>query len=166
MNQYLSDGSVYLGQNWYSATSIIVKESGKTEIKANEGWAGPEKMSKTLGGLVLGMPDREPAPRPRTELAMKFWQYLTSKEVQEKLASGLGWLSVRTDVQESVEEWRVPYFEVAKESLKYASPPPRILWRPKLDKALSDALREIADEGANVESTLDKYHDVIEEARE
>jgi len=52
------------------------------------------------------------------------------------------------------------------EALKYGIFRANIVWWDDFDKAFTDAFREIVMEGADVKATLDKYHDVIEAARE
>lgn len=161
MNRFLATESVYLGQNWPFATNVIVRDSGKEEIKAYEGWAGPVKKSNVLGGEVLGIP----TGAPNEDLAVEFMKYLMSKEVQEVLVSEMGWPSMRDDAYGKVEEWQQPYFEAINETLKYAEPRPNVTYWADVDRALNDAFREIAIEGKPVKETLDKYAAVIEAAK-
>lgn len=160
MNTYLATESVYLGQNWPFGVNVIVRDGGKTEIKAYSGWAGPVKESHVLGGEVIGIP----VGAPNKDLAVEFMKYLMSKEVQEKLVAEMAWPSMRNDAYGQVEEWQKPYFEAVNEALKYAEPRPNVVYWAEVDKALNNAFREIVIEGAAVKPTLDKYHDAIAKA--
>ncbi len=85
-NSFLANESVYYAPNWPFGVNIIVKDGGKKEIKAYSGFSGPVKAAKTLGGEVIGVP----VGSPNKELALKFTQYLMSKEVQQILVIKLG----------------------------------------------------------------------------
>ncbi|MCG0276480.1 MAG: extracellular solute-binding protein [Thermosediminibacteraceae bacterium] len=161
-NQYLATESAYLVQNWPFTSVVVVKDGGKKEIKAYQGWAGPVKESHVLGGEVIGIPKGA----PNKEMAIKFMEYLMSKEVQEILTSKLGWPSMRTDAYGKVEEWQKPYFEAVSEALKHAEPRPNLTYWAEVDKAINGALREIVLEGKEVKPTLDKYHEMIEKAKQ
>lgn len=160
-NQYLATDSAYLIQNWPFTSVVVVKDGGKKEIKAYHGWSGPVKESHVLGGEVIGIPKNA----PNKEMAVKFMEYLMSKEVQEKLTSKLGWPSMRTDAYGKVEDWQKPCFEAVNEALKYAEPRPNLTYWADVDKAVNSALREIIFEGKDIKATLDKYHDAIEQAK-
>ncbi|MCX7902922.1 MAG: extracellular solute-binding protein [Caloramator sp.] len=161
-NRFIAEESMYLAANWPFGVNVIVKDGGKKEIKAYGGFAGPVKASKVLGGDVLGIP----VGSPNKELALKFIEYLMSKEVQEKLASKLGWPSARTDAYGQVEDWQKPYFDAINEAMKVAEPRPNLVYWADVDKALNDALKEIVIDGKDVKATLDKYHQKIEEAKQ
>lgn len=161
MNKYLATESVYYGANWPFGVNVIVRDGGKKEIKAHDGFAGPVKKSKVLGGEVIGIP----VGSPNKELAVKFMQFLMSKETQEILVTEMGWPSSRTDAYGKVEEWQKPYFEAVKEALKVSQPRPNVTYWDTVDKALNDAFREIVIEGKDVKATLDKYAKVIADAK-
>ncbi|MFZ5354516.1 MAG: extracellular solute-binding protein [Bacillota bacterium] len=160
-NQFLATGSAYYGANWPFGVNVIVRDGGKKEIKAHEGFSGPVKRSKVLGGDVLGIP----AGAPNKELAVKFMEHLMSKEVQEILVSKLGWPSMRNDANGKVEEWQKPYFDVVTKALEVAEPRPNVPYWTEVDKALNGAYREIVLEGKDVKATLDKYHETLEAAK-
>ncbi|WP_069650042.1 sugar ABC transporter substrate-binding protein [Caloranaerobacter ferrireducens] len=161
MNKYLATESVYYGANWPFGVNVIVRDGGKKEIKAHAGFAGPVKKSKVLGGEVIGIP----VGSPNKELAVKFMQFLMSKETQELLVTEMGWPSCRTDAYGKVEEWQKPYFEAVKEALKVSQPRPNVTYWDTVDKALNDAFREIVIEGKDVKATLDKYAKAIADAK-
>jgi trehalose transport system substrate-binding protein len=160
-NKFLASESFHLAANWPFGVGVIVKDGGKKEIKAYGGWKGPVKASKVLGGEVIGIP----AGSPNKELALKFAEYLMSKEVQETLAAKLAWPSYRTDAYAKVEDWQKPYFDAINEAMKVADPRPNVPYWDVLDKSLNDAFREIVIEGKDVKATLDKYAKIVEEAR-
>lgn len=159
--QYLATDTAYLVENWPYTANVVVKDGGKKEILAYHGWAGPVKESHVLGGEVIGIPKGS----PNKEMAIKFMQYLMSKEVQEKLVTKLGWPSMRSDAYGKVENWQKPYFEAVNEALKHAEPRPNLVYWADVDKAINGALREIIFEGKDIKSTLDKYHNMIEQAK-
>lgn len=161
MNKYLATESVYYGANWPFAINVIVKDGGKEEVKATGSLAGPSKKSKVLGGEVIGIP----VGSPNKELAFEFTKYLMSKETQEILVKENGWPSARSDAYGEVEQWQQPYFDAVNEAIKVAEPRPNVTYWDTVDKALNDALREVAIEGKEVKATLDKYAKIIEEAK-
>lgn len=158
MNGFLAKEEVYYGPNWPFAMNIVVKDGGKKEVLANSGVKGPKGLVKTLGGEVLGIP----VGSPNKEMALKFIEYLQSKEVQSILMRDLGWASFRDDVYEEVEEWQKPYFEVLTECLAVAEPLPNVPYWGKAQQALNDASKEILMDGADVKTTLDKYAEQIQ----
>ena len=116
--------------------------------------AAPEApAAEPLGGEVLGIPDGS----PNKELAIKFIQYLESKDVQATLMRENGWASFRNDVYEEVEDWQKPYFEALTEALAAAQPLPNVPYWGKVQQAINDASKEILLDGADVKTTLDKY---------
>lgn len=161
MNTYIANDAVYLGRNWPFGINVIVEQGGKDEIKAYSGWAGPVQESHALGGEVIGIPKGA----PNKELAIQFAEYLMSKEVQEILVSELAWPAVRSDAYGKVEGWQEPYFEAVSEALENASPRGNVPYWPEVEKALLDAFQDIVIDGKDVKSTLDRYADVIEQAR-
>lgn len=159
-NKFVASESFYLAANWPFGVGVIVKDGGKTEVKAYAGWRGPVKASKVLGGEVIGIP----AGAPHKDLALKFAEYLMSKEVQETLAAKLAWPSYRTDAYAKVQDWQKPYFEAINAAMQVAEPRPNIRYWAAVDKALNDAFREIVIEGKDVKATLDKYSAAIAQA--
>ncbi|MBT9779789.1 extracellular solute-binding protein [Clostridium sp. MCC353] len=159
-NGFLAKDEVYYAPNWPFGANIIVKDGGKKEIKAYAGFEGPKGLVKTLGGEMLGIP----AGSPNKELAVKFIQYLESKEVQETLMRENGWASFRSDAYGEAEEWQKPYFEATLEALAAAQPLPNVPYWSEAQQAINDAAKEIV-EGKDVKTTLDKYAAQIAEAK-
>ena len=56
MNTHIATESVYLGQNWPFGMNVIVRDGGKKEVLAYNGWQSPVKESHVLGGEVIGIP--------------------------------------------------------------------------------------------------------------
>ncbi|MFD0870795.1 Probable ABC transporter-binding protein DR_1438 precursor [Chlamydia abortus] len=160
-NSFLASESVYYAPNWPFGVNIIVKDGGKTEIKANAGFSGPEGAVKTLGGEVMGIP----VGSSNKELALEFMEYLMSKEVQEQLITKLGWPSFRSDVYGEVEDWQKPYFEAVQEGLKVAKPLPNVPYWADVNKAINESLSEVVIDKKDVKETLDKYAEIIQKAK-
>ena len=161
-NTFLATESVYLARNWPFGVHLIVKQAGKTQIKAYAGWHGPVREAHMLGGEMIGIPKRAPHP----ELALEFMRYLMSKPVQESLVSALGWPSFRSDAYGTIEPWQTPYFAAVREALSHARPKPQVPNWMEVARALSGAFREIVYEGQPVQTTLDRYHRQLPQAQE
>lgn len=160
-NNFLATESVYYAPNWPFGVNIIVKDGGKEEIKTNSGYAGPNGRVKTLGGEVLGIP----VGSPNKDLAIKFMEYLMSKDVQTELVTRLGWASFRNDVYGEVEDWQKPYFESVQEAMEVAEPLPNVPYWSEVNQALNEALSEVVLDGKDVVETLQKYAEVVEKAK-
>ena len=161
-NAFLATEAVYLARNWPFGIHLLVREAGKTQIKAYHGWRGPVRESHVLGGEVIGIPK---GARQR-ELALEFMRYLMSKPVQEMLVSSLGWPSFRSDAYGSIQAWQAPYFAAVQEALAQAQPRPQLGYWAQLDRALTGAFREIVYEGQPTQATLDRYHWELQHARQ
>lgn len=161
-NGFLAKDEVYYAPNWPFGANIIVKDGGKTEIKAYAGFEGPNGLVKTLGGEMLGIP----AGSPNKELAVKFIQYLESQEVQEILMRENGWASFRSDAYAEADEWQRTYFDATLEALAAAQPLPNVSYWSEVQQAINDAAKEIMVDGKDVQTTLDKYAGQIAAARE
>ncbi|MGE5598501.1 MAG: extracellular solute-binding protein [Bacteroidota bacterium] len=151
MNRFLATDSVYLGWNWPFGVNVIVKDGKKEEIKAYAGWAGPVKASHVLGGEVIGIP----VGSPHRALAVKFAEYLLSREVQEKLVSQMGWPACRSDAYGKVEKWQQPYFAAVNAALETAEPRPNVTYWADFEKIILKAFRLSVLEGQPVKATLD-----------
>lgn len=160
-NKFLATDSFYTAANWPFGVNVIVKEGGKSEIKAYGGWKGPSRAAKVLGGEVLGIP----AGAPNKELAVKLMEHLMSKEVQETLVTKLAWPASRSDAYGTVEAWQKPYFEAINAAMANTKPRPNVSYWSVIDKSLNDAYREIVIEGKDVKETLNKYAAAIAAAK-
>jgi trehalose transport system substrate-binding protein len=161
-NAFLATESVYLARNWPFGIHLLVREAGKTQVKAYHGWSGPVREAHVLGGEVIGIP-KEARQR---QLALEFMRYLMSKPVQEMLVSSLGWPSFRGDAYGSIQAWQAPYFAAVQEALKHAQPRPQVGYWAQLDRAVTGAFREVVYEGQPAQATLDRYHRELQQARQ
>lgn len=161
-NTLLATGSVYLAENWPFCANVVVKEGGKTNIKAYVGPKGPEGYNKVLGGNLLAIANNT---KHEAE-AMQFIEYIMSKEVQEIFITDMGWAPARNDALGAVEEWQKPYMETVLEAMKYAEPRPVLPYFSEVDKSINDAYQEIVVDGnTDIQGILDKYHEAIETAK-
>lgn len=162
VNSMLATGTVYLAGNWPFCANVVVKEGGKTDIKAYVGVKGPEGYNKVLGGNVLAIAENT----AHMEEAMQFIEYIMSKEAQEAFITDMGWMPAREDALGAVEEWQKPYMEAVLEAAKYAEPRPVLAYFSEVDKAINDAYQEIVVDGAtDIQGILDRYHTEIEKAK-
>ena len=160
-NTYLATDEVYYAPNWPYAANVVVKDGGKTNIAAYEGFSGPVKYVKTLGGEMLGIPTGS----RNKEQAMLFINYLESKEVQTTLMKENGWISFRSDVYEECDEWQKPFVEATTKALAVAEPLPHVSYWSDAQQAINDAAKEICIDGKDVKEVLDKYAAQIEAAK-
>lgn len=160
-NTYLATDEVYFAPNWPYGANVIVKDGGKTNIAAYEGFSGPVKYVKTLGGEMLGIPTGS----QNKEQAMQFINYLESKEVQTTLMKENGWISFRSDVYEDCDEWQKPFVEATTKALAAAEPLPHVSYWSDAQQAINDAAKEICVDGKDVKEVLDKYAAQIETAK-
>jgi trehalose transport system substrate-binding protein len=161
-NAFLAVESIYLARNWPFGVQLIVRQAGKTQIKAYHGWRGPVREAHVLGGEMIGIPK---GARHR-ELALELMRYLMSQQVQEILVSSLGWPSFRTDAYGTVSAWQAPYFAAVREALAHARPRPRVTYWAEVNRALVGVFRDIVYDGQPVQATLDRYHRQVQQARQ
>lgn len=157
-NDFLANDIFYIAQNWPFGIPIIVKDYGKSEIKAYHGWAGPVKEAHVIGGEVMGIP----VGSQNKELALKFIEYMQSKKVQEILVSKLAWPSIRTDALEEVEDWLVPYFQSITEAMSHGVFRENVPYWTDFDKLFNEVFVKIVIEGQDVKKVLDEYHEKME----
>ncbi len=160
-NKYLANESVYLARNWPFGVNVIVRDAGKREIKAYHGWRGPVRESHVLGGEVLGIP----RGARHKALALAFVRYLLSKRVQELLVAEMGWPSARRDAYGRVKAWQAPYFKAVLRALEHAEPRPNVLYWATVNRTLSEAFREVVLEGKAPGPVLERYGEMLEDAR-
>lgn len=162
MNQGLADGTFYMGENWPYCAVVVVKDNGKSNVKAYVGPAGSEGVNKVLGGNVAAIA----ANTEHFDASLKFIEYLMSKEVQEVFITDMGWISARSDAIGAAEEWQQEYLEVAMEAMEYAEPRPILPYWSAVDKAINDAFIEIVvNQNDDIQGVLDTQHKNIEDAK-
>ncbi|MBW3633431.1 MAG: extracellular solute-binding protein [Chloroflexi bacterium] len=157
-NTYLLNESVILAQNWPFGVNVIVQEGGKEEILTYEGWSGPVANVLVLGGDVFGIV----RGTPNRDMALDFFRYFTSREVQETLTSRLGWPAMRTDAFGAVEEWQEPYFESILNALQHARARPNVTYWLQVEQILTNAFNDIVTNGQEVQPTLLRYQQEID----
>lgn len=162
MNTYISNNSVYLGQNWPFGVNVIVQDNKREDVLAYSGWAGPAGEVHVLGGEVLGIPKGSPNREP----ALVFAQYLMSNQTQSLLTKELAWPSVRTDAYGSVESWQQPYFEAVKASMEKARARPNVVYWTEVQRIMGDAWNEVVQGSGNIKQGLDKYQAQLEQAKQ
>lgn len=162
INQILANETVYYADNWPVAATVIVKEGGKTEIKAHTGFEGPKGVGKVLGGSVMAVT----SVTQKDVEARMFIEYMMSLEAQEIFCSEIGWAPIREDAIAKMEDWQKPYFEAVMESLAVAQPRPVVAYWSDVDKAINEAFKEIViEQNSDVKGILDRGHADIEAAR-
>src|SRR5262249_37552101 len=104
-NDALAQEVVYLAQNWPFGVPLLIQEYDKKAIHTYSGWAGQAREPHVIGEDVLGTP----VGAPHRQLALALIRHLQSWEVQTVLLNRLGWASLRSDVEASVEAWLQPH---------------------------------------------------------
>jgi trehalose transport system substrate-binding protein len=160
-NTYLLNESVVLAQNWPFGVNVIVKDGGKTDVKAYEGWSGPAGNALVLGGDVLGVVKGT----PNRDMALDFAKFFMSRDVQTQLTARLGWPAIRTDAFGQVEEWQQPYFDTVSTALQSTRARPNVTYWLQVEQALSDAFNDIVSNGQDAKSTLDSYQSQIDQLK-
>jgi len=160
-NTYLLNESVALAQNWPFGVNVIVKEGGKTAVKAYEGWSGPSGNVLVLGGDVLGLAKGT----QNRDMGLDFAKFFMSKDVQSQLTAQLGWPAIRTDAFGAVADWQQPYFQTISAALQLARARPNVTYWLQVEQTLSDAFNDIVTNGSDVKSTLDKYQGDIDKLK-
>jgi trehalose transport system substrate-binding protein len=113
-NDALAQESAYLAQNWPFGVPLLIREYGKHAIRTYSGWAGPAREAHVIGGDVLGIP----VGAPNRNLALRLIRHLQSREVQETLASRLGWPTIRADAAGAVESWMRPHVAAIQDAMR------------------------------------------------
>jgi trehalose transport system substrate-binding protein len=160
-NTYLLNESVALAQNWPFGVNVIVKDGGKTEVKAYEGWSGPAGNVLVLGGDVLGIAKGS----QNRDMGLDLAKFFMSNDVQSQLTSRLGWPAIRTDAFGAVEEWQQPYFETVSTALQFTRARPNVTYWLQVEQMLSDAFNDIVSNGQDAKSTLDSYQAEIDKLK-
>jgi trehalose transport system substrate-binding protein len=153
-NDALAQESAYLAQNWPFGVPLLIREYGKHAIRTYSGWAGPVREAHVIGGDVLGIP----VGAPNRDLALRLIRHLQSREIQETLASRLGWPTIRGDAAGALEPWMRPHVAAVQDAMRHgvfrenvpywaeyeriaSEAVERVLWRKE---AVDDALPSLA----------------------
>jgi len=138
-NEALAQEVAYLAQNWPFGVPLLVQEYGKTAIRTYSGWAGPVREAHVIGGDVLGIP----VGAPHRQLALAFIRHLQSREVQTILVNRLGWASVRSDVEASVEAWLQPHVVAVGEALRHGIFRTNVSYWAAYERLVDEAVQRI-----------------------
>ena len=161
VNDILAKREAYLASNWPFGVPILIKDYGLDFIKTYSGFSGPSGEYHVVGGDVFGVPKNV----PNKEEALNFIFFMQSREIQETLASKLGWPSIREDAYADVQDWQKPHFRSVKQALKHGVFRKNVTWWPAYKKYINLAFKEIVMQDADVKQTLDKYKAELEEEK-
>jgi trehalose transport system substrate-binding protein len=138
-NEALAQEVAYLAQNWPFGVPLLIQEYGKTAIHTYSGWAGPVREAHVIGGDVLGIP----VGAPHRQLALALIRHLQSQEVQALFANQLGWASVRSDVEASVEPWMRPHVAAVGEALRHGIFRTNVSYWAAYERLVDEAVQRI-----------------------
>jgi trehalose transport system substrate-binding protein len=149
-NDALAQESAYLAQNWPFGVPLLVRDYGKREIRTYSGWAGPVREAHVIGGDVLGIP----IGAPNRDLALHLIHHLQSREVQEVLASRLGWPTIRADAAGTVEPWLRPHVASVQEAMRHGIFRLNVPYWAEYERIASEAVERILWRKEAVEDVL------------
>lgn len=149
-NDALAQESAYLAQNWPFGIPLLVRDYGKQEIRTYSGWAGPVREAHVIGGDVLGIP----VGAPNRDLALLLTRHLQSREVQEILASRLGWPTIRTDATGKVEAWLRPHVAAIQDAMRHGIFRVNVPYWAEYERIASEAVERILWRREVVEAVL------------
>ena len=138
-NDALAQDVAYLAQNWPFGVPLLIRDYGKTTIRTYSGWAGPAGEAHVIGGDVLGMP----VGTPHRQLALALMRHLQSREVQMLLVRRLGWPSLRSDAEGTVEAWMQPHTAAISEALQHGVFRTNVRYWAEYDRLATEAVERI-----------------------
>lgn len=138
-NDALAQESAYLAQNWPFGVRLLIREYGKHAIRTYSGWAGPAREAHVIGGDVLGIP----AGAPHRSMALRLIRHLQSREVQEVLASRLGWPTIRADAGGAAEPWMRPHVAAVQEAMRHGVFRENVPYWAEYERIASEAVERI-----------------------
>ena len=157
-NELLIDEVVYLVDNWTFGVKMVVIEAGKKEIKAYQGWEGPNGEFHVLGGDLLAIPKGA----PHREKALKLVELLLSQKTQRAMVTHLGWHPVRLDAYGEIPPEIEPYFDAIRKALGRARPRPTDPKWGLIERCLDRAFQQLVVRGDRLES-LDEHRRCLRE---
>lgn len=161
-NKFLSEETVFLARNWPVGMQVIVQQNRKTNIQAYATWAGPAGRATMIGGDVIAIPKRA----PHQEVALTFAGYLMSREVQTRLVTELGWPPIRSDALGNVPAWQQGFFQAVMDALRHGHYRPAIMGWSAVDQYVNLAFQDIVMDGQDVQTTLDRYAQELQDELE
>src|SRR4029450_8744163 len=138
-NEALAQEVAYLAQNWPFGVPLLIQEYDKTAIRTYSGWAGPAREAHVIGGDVLGIP----VGAPHRQRALALIRHLQSREVQTVLLNRLGWASLRSDVDASVEAWLQPHVVAVGEALRHGVFRTNVSYWAAYERLVDEAVQRI-----------------------
>jgi trehalose transport system substrate-binding protein len=117
----------------------LVREYGKHAIRTYSGWAGPAREAHVIGGDVLGIPVGAPNPN----LALRLIRHLQSREIQERLASRLGWPTIRADAVGAVESWMRPHVAAVQDAMRHGVFRKNVPYWAEYERLASEAVERV-----------------------
>ncbi len=145
-------GDIVMNIQWPFAINLLVKERGMDEVKVTTVPRGPADSIATLGGEWLGIVKTSDAK----EASMLFMEYMMSKEVQEIFIKELSWPAMRSDCNEVVEPWAVPYYEIITAQMEMAASRPAVPYWGEVSAILQQTYWDIVIDDGPVEEILIK----------
>ena len=138
-NDALAQESAYLAQNWPFGVPLLIREYGKHAIRTYSGWAGPAREAHVIGGDVLGIP----VGAPNRDLALRLIRHLQSREIQETLASRLGWPTIRGDAVGALEPWMRPHVAAVQDAMRHGVFRENVPYWAEYERIASEAVERI-----------------------
>jgi trehalose transport system substrate-binding protein len=149
-NDAMAQEAAYLAQNWPFGIRLLVRDYGKRDIRTYSGWAGPVREAHVIGGDVLGIP----VGGPHRDLAVRLIRHLQSREVQEILATRLGWPAIRDDAKGQVEAWLRPHVTAVQAALRHGVFRAAVPYWAEYERIASEAAERIIWRRESVETVL------------
>jgi trehalose transport system substrate-binding protein len=149
-NDALAQEAAYLAQNWPFGIRLLIQDYGKRDIRTYSGWAGPAREAHVVGGDVLGIP----IGASHRDLAIRLIHHLQSREVQDILASRLGWPTIRGDTKEVTEAWLRPHVTVVQEAMRHGVFRAHVPYWAEYERIVSEAAERIIWRKESVEEVL------------
>lgn len=149
-NDALAQEAAYLAQNWPFGVRLLIQDYGKRDIRTYSGWAGPTREAHVIGGDILGIP----IGAPHRDLAIRLVRHLQSHEVQDILASRLGWPAIRADVNEVTEAWLRPHVAAVQAALRHGVFRAHLSYWAEYERMVSEVAERIIWRKQSVEEVL------------
>jgi trehalose transport system substrate-binding protein len=151
-------GDIVMNIQWPFAINLLVKDRGMSEVKVATVPRGPVDSIATLGGEWLGIVKTSDAK----ESSKKFMEYMMSKKVQEIFISKLSWPAMRSDCNEVVEPWAIPYYEIISAQMEKSASRPAVPYWSEVSAILQQTFWDIVIDNGPVEENLIKSNAEIE----
>ena len=136
----MARGEIVLHLNWPAVMALYQSQGlAPQRIRSAPLPAGPVGRATVLGGGYLGIP----SAAPHREDALALLRYLMRRDVQQRLAEGLGWFSARRDVAPRDDSGALSGFLAMRGDVR---PRPEREDYPRISRAWQQAARSVAFE--------------------